>query len=331
MAKVKNRRDNHITKRPKSNAAYSREKVVHKETYGSDRKSGDNKKTSSKKVRQEKATYEKLCKESSRNIESYFENSYFGNSNYNEEEYNSDNILIGRNPVIEAMKNGREIDKLLVSATEGSMIKILGYAKDKGIKVIVSDKAALDRISGNQNHQGVIAYISPYKYVELEDIIERAKSSDEPAFIIILDNLEDPHNLGSIIRSAECAGADGIIIPKRRACGLTETVAKASCGGIEYMPVARVNNISATIETLKEAGIWIAACDMGDTPYYRQDLKGDIALVIGSEGKGISKLVKNKCDFTCSMPMVGKINSLNASNAASILMYEVRRQRDDRL
>lgn len=325
MAKVKNRRDNHITKRPKSGSAYERESQGEGSctSKGRGSKKNDGNALSLKTVRNTVPYRDDFDRKMSRR-ENPSDDFIF-------DEDISDNILIGRNPIMEAMKNGREIDKLLVSSTEGSMIKILGYAKDNGIKVVVADKPLLDRVCKNQNHQGVIAYISPYEYAELDEIIHRAKTADEPAFIIVLDNLEDPHNLGSIIRSAECAGAHGVIIPKRRACGLTETVAKASCGGIEYMPVARVNNISRAIETLKENGIWIAACDMGETPYYKQDLKGHIALVIGSEGKGISKLVKEKCDFICSMPMVGKINSLNASNAACVLMYEVRRQRDDRL
>lgn len=325
MAKVKNRRDNHITKRPKSGSAYDRQSqgAGGSTLKGRGRRQNDGNALLKKTVKNTGWGREDF-EEKKRRVEKPYEDFDF-------DENFSENILIGRNPVMEAMKSGREIDKLLVSSTEGSMIKILGYAKDNGIKVVVTEKPLLDRICKNQNHQGVIAYISPYEYGELDEIIQRAKTADEPAFIIVLDNLEDPHNLGSIIRSAECAGAHGVIIPKRRACGLTETVAKASCGGIEYMPVARVNNISRAIETLKENGIWIAACDMGDTPYYKQDLKGHIALVIGSEGKGISKLVKEKCDFTCSMPMVGKINSLNASNAACVLMYEVRRQRDDRL
>lgn len=238
------------------------------------------------------------------------------------------NVIVGRNPVTEALKSGREIDKLLVSATEGSMIKILAMAKEKSIPVMKVEKAAMDRIAPGQAHQGVAAYVSPYAYSELEDIFALAEARGEDPLILILDNLEDPHNLGAIMRSAECAGAHGIIIPKRRACGLTEVVAKASAGAIEYMPCVKVTNIAQTIDELKARGLWIAACDMGGQNYYEAELTGKLAVVIGSEGFGISKLVKEQCDFVVSMPMVGKITSLNASNAAAVLVYEVRRQRD---
>ncbi|MDD4376658.1 MAG: 23S rRNA (guanosine(2251)-2'-O)-methyltransferase RlmB [Eubacteriales bacterium] len=238
-------------------------------------------------------------------------------------------MLIGRNPVIEALKNDREIDKLIIGkGAEGSITKIIAMAREKGIVIHQGDKVALDRIAGGRPHQGVIAYVSPYNYAEMEDIFARAEEKNEDPFIIILDNLEDPHNLGAIMRTAECAGAHGIIIPKRHACGITEIVAKSSAGAVEYMPCVKVTNISQTIEELKEKGIWVCACDMGGNLYYKQDLKGKIALVIGSEGFGISKLVREKCDFIVSMPMVGKITSLNASNAAAVLMYEVRKQRD---
>lgn len=238
------------------------------------------------------------------------------------------NIIIGRNPVMEALKNDRQVDKLMVSSREGSMIKILALAKEKSVPVIMVEKAALDRIAAGRPHQGVAAYISPYEYAEMEDIFALAKSRGEDPFLIILDNLEDPHNLGAIMRTAECAGAHGIIIPRRHACGLTEVVAKASAGAIEYMPCVKVTNIAQTIDELKAQGIWVAACDMGGKPYYQADLKGKLAVVIGSEGAGISKLVREKCDYVVSMPMVGKITSLNASNAAAVIIYEVRKQRD---
>lgn len=243
------------------------------------------------------------------------------------EERNS-NIIIGRNPVMEALKSGREIDKILVSAGDGSIVKIVGMAKDKGLPIIKAEKTSLDRIAQGGAHQGIIAYASAYEYKEIDDILAKAEKQGEEPFVIILDNLEDPHNLGAIMRTAECAGAHGVIIPKRNACGLTETVAKTSAGAIEYMPCVRVTNIVTTIEELKEKGFWVAACDMGGQEYYRADLSGKLAVVIGSEGAGISRLVKENCDFTVSMPMVGKITSLNASNAAAVLMYEVRRQRD---
>lgn len=239
------------------------------------------------------------------------------------------NIIIGRNPVMEALKNEREIDKLLIGrGAEGSINKIVGMAKSKGIIIRQADKNELDRIAEGRPHQGVIAYASSYKYADLEDIFAKAEARGEDPFIIILDNLEDPHNLGAIMRSAECAGAHGVIIPKRRSCGITEVVAKASAGAVEYITCVKVSNIAQTIELLQKRGLWIAACDMGGKNYYEQDLKGKLAVVIGSEGFGISKLVKEKCDFVVSMPMVGSITSLNASNAAAVIMYEVRKQRD---
>ena len=239
-----------------------------------------------------------------------------------------ENIIVGRNPVTEALRSGREIDKLMVSSEEGSMKKILAKAKERRIPVMKVEKSAIDRIAEGKAHQGVAAYVSAYAYAELEDIFRIAEERGEDPFIIILDNLEDPHNLGAIMRTAECAGAHGIIIPKRRACGLTEVVAKASAGAIEYMPCVKVTNIAQTIEELKERGIWVAACDMGGQEYYKANLKGKLAVVIGSEGFGISRLVKEKCDFVVSMPMVGRITSLNASNAAAVIIYEVRKQRD---
>ena len=239
-----------------------------------------------------------------------------------------ENIIVGRNPVTEALRSGREIDKLMVSSEEGSMKKILALAKERRIPVMKVEKSAIDRIAEGRAHQGVAAYVSAYAYAELDDIFRIAEERGEDPFIIILDNLEDPHNLGAIMRTAECAGAHGIIIPKRRACGLTEVVAKASAGAIEYMPCVKVTNIAQVIEDLKERGVWVAACDMGGQEYYKADLKGKLAVVIGSEGFGISRLVKEKCDFVVSMPMVGRITSLNASNAAAVIIYEVRKQRD---
>lgn len=250
--------------------------------------------------------------------------------NYFEEEENNPNIIIGRNPVIEALKNHREIDKLVIGkGAEGSINKIVGMARDEGIIMHQAEKIVLDRIAAGRPHQGVIAYVSAYEYAEMDDIFAKAAEKGEDPFIIILDNLEDPHNLGAIMRTAECAGAHGVIIPKRHSCSITEAVAKASAGAVEYVPCVKVVNIVQTIEWLKnEKKVWVAACDMGGTTYYKQDLSGSLAIVIGSEGFGISKLVKEKCDYVVSMPMVGKISSLNASNAAAVLMYEVRKQRD---
>lgn len=238
-------------------------------------------------------------------------------------------IIIGRNPVIEALKSGREIEKIVIAdGAEGSVSKIAGMAHDRGIVIHYNSRAYFEKTAGGKNHQGVIAFAAAHKYSQLEDIFAKAEQSGEPPFVIILDNLEDPHNLGAVIRTAECAGAHGVIIPKRRAAGLTESVAKAAAGALEYIPCVRVANIAQTIEQLKQKGLWIAACDMGGTEYYRQDLTGGIAIVIGSEGSGISRLVREKCDFVVSMPVMGRINSLNASNAAAVIMYEVRKQRD---
>ncbi len=242
-----------------------------------------------------------------------------------------ENLLLGRNPVMEALKNGREMEKLIIArGTEGSVRKLAAMAREQGIPVYEREKSALDNIAPGKAHQGVLAYISPYRYSQLEDILSKAEQKGEEPFILILDNLEDPHNLGAIMRTAECAGAHGVIIPKRRSCGLTETVAKASAGAIEYVPCVKTANIGQMIERLQETGFWVAACDMGGELYYQRDLTGKLAVVIGSEGQGISPLVRKKCDFTVSMPMVGNIHSLNASNAAAVLMYEVRRQRDAR-
>lgn len=239
------------------------------------------------------------------------------------------NLIIGRNPVMEAVKNNREIEKIIVQKNaQGSINAILGKARDKGIVIHYVEKVALDRMASGRPHQGIAAQISPYAYAEMEDILKKAADKGEDPFVVVLDNLEDPHNLGAIMRTAECAGAHGVIIPKRHSCGITEVVAKASAGAVEYVPCVKVGNIATALEELKEKGFWIAACDMGDTMYYEQDLRGPMALVVGSEGFGISKLVKEKCDYVVSIPMVGNITSLNASNAAAILMYEIRKQRD---
>ncbi len=237
-------------------------------------------------------------------------------------------LLIGRNPVMEALKSGRGITKLMVlKDAEGSVKKILGMAHDKNIPVQTVDRAVLDRASYGGPHQGVVAHVSDYEYSEVSDILELAAEKNEPPFIIILDGIEDPHNLGAIIRTADAAGAHGVIIPKRRAAAVTATAEKAAAGAASYVHVARVTNISQTIEDLKKEGVWIAAVDMDGDNYTEADFTGPIALVTGSEGSGISRLVKEKCDFCVSIPMKGGVNSLNASNAAAILMYEAVRQR----
>ena len=238
-------------------------------------------------------------------------------------------LIIGRNPVTEALRSGRTIEKLMISkGSEKGLAQLIAMAKDRGIPVYYNDKSRMDKIAEGGAHQGVAAYVSSYEYCEVEDIIAAAEKKGEDPFIVILDGIEDPHNLGAIIRSADGAGAHGIVIPKRRAVGMTGTVAKASAGAVEYVPVARVANIPQTVEMLKKEGFWIAAVDMSETPYYKADLRGKLAVVIGNEGEGISRLVRQKCDFAVSMPMMGSVQSLNASNAAAIIMYEVRRQRD---
>lgn len=238
-------------------------------------------------------------------------------------------MIIGRNAVTEALRGGREIEKItLARGAEGSVRQIAAMAKEKRVPLYYSDRKRMDKLASGGAHQGVIAVVSDYSYCEVGDILDRAAERGEDPFIVILDGLEDPHNLGAVMRTAECAGVHGIIIPKRRSVSVNETVAKTSAGASEYMLCARVTNISGAIETLKERGLWIAACDMGEEMYYDRDLTGPLAVVIGGEGSGISRLVKEKCDFTVSIPMKGKINSLNAANAASILMYEVVRQRE---
>lgn len=250
------------------------------------------------------------------------DNSY--NKNNQNSRVPSANIIAGRNAVTEALESGREIEKIVVAdGTGGSVKKIIAAAKERKLKVEYRERSWLDRFYDGA-HQGVIAFAAAHKYSTVDEILAAA----EQPFIIILDDLEDPHNLGAIMRTAECAGAHGIIIGKNNAVGLTETVAKASAGAIEYMKVARVTNIGRTIDELKDRGVWVAACDMDGVSYTGADLTGPIAIVIGNEGKGISRLVKEKCDFVVSIPMLGKISSLNASNAAAILMYEIRRQRD---
>jgi len=238
------------------------------------------------------------------------------------------NIIIGRNPVIEAFKAGREIEKLYIAkGAEGSIKKIAAMAGEKGVPVHFEEKRVLDRFS-RETHQGVVAFVSAYSYCEVEDILRRAESLGEDPFVLLLDGIEDPHNLGAIIRTADGAGVHGVIIPKRRACGITETVIKASAGATEHMLCAKVSNIGQEIDKLKDAGLWIAACDEGGKIYHNSNLTGGIGLVIGNEGAGIGRLIKEKCDFVLAIPMKGNVSSLNASNAAAILMYEVGRQRD---
>ncbi len=241
--------------------------------------------------------------------------------------------ILGRNPVTEAIRSGRAIDKILVKKGrhEGSIVPIIKKAKDAGIVIQEVDKAKLDAVAEGENHQGIIAYASAHEYVSVRDILEKARDKGEPPFVIICDRITDPHNLGAILRTANCVGAHGVIIPKRGSVGVNSTVVKTSAGAVEYTPVAKVTNIATTIDELKKDGMWIAAADMDGEEMYRTDLTGSLGIVIGSEGGGISRLVKEKCDFTASIPMAGEINSLNASVAAAILMYEALRQRKYKL
>lgn len=238
-------------------------------------------------------------------------------------------VIEGRNAVIEAFRAGKTIDKLFVLeyCKEGSMNTVLREAKKQGTVINYVKRERLDQMSETGKHQGVIAYIAAYEYGSVEDILKKAEDKGEQPFVIILDDIEDPHNLGAIIRTANLAGAHGVIIPKHRASGLTATVVKASAGAINYTPVAKVTNISKTIEELKEKGLWFVCADMDGTTMYDLDLKGPIGLVIGNEGKGVSRLVKEKCDFIAKVPMFGDIDSLNASVAAGVLAYEIVRQR----
>ncbi|MGN0709772.1 MAG: 23S rRNA (guanosine(2251)-2'-O)-methyltransferase RlmB [Anaerovoracaceae bacterium] len=240
-----------------------------------------------------------------------------------------ENVVAGRNPVMEALKSGRSIEKVFVRrGAGGSAAKIAAMARERGIVVEQADREKMERLTGGSvMDQGVCAVVPAAEYVSVDDILENAESKGEAPFIIILDGIEDPQNLGSIMRSAECAGAHGVIIPKNRAAGLTAAVDKASAGAVEYMPCAKVVNISKTIDELKKKGVWIYACDFGGELYSDQDLTSPAAFVIGAEGKGVSRLVREKSDFVISLPMRGRIQSLNAANAATVIMYEVRRQR----
>ena len=245
------------------------------------------------------------------------------------EEYNDQ--VEGRNAVLELLESGRDINKILVANGEkhGSIHKILAIANERKIIVTEMERNKLNQIAQTPNNQGVIAIVPPYDYCEVEDILEEAKRKDEMPFILILDGIEDPHNLGSIIRTAETAGVHGIIIPKRRAASVNSTVSKVSAGAVEYMKIARVNNINETIRYLKEQDVWICGTDMDtNTIYTKQDYKMPIAIVIGSEGFGMSRLVKENCDFLVKIPMKGKITSLNASVSAGIIMYEVVKNRN---
>lgn len=237
------------------------------------------------------------------------------------------NVICGRNPVIEALKSGANLDTIYIDGNGGSLSVIRRLAKENGIVVKDADDKKLSRLSGGASHQGVVAEGACGEYVTVEDILAVSQKKGRKPFIIICDEIEDPHNLGAIIRTAETSGADGVIIPKRRSASLNATVFKTSAGAASYVPVARVSNLAACIDTLKENGVWIYGTDASGTDYSETDFTGGVALVIGSEGFGMSKLIQKKCDFMIKLPMLGKINSLNASVAAGIFMYEVLRQR----
>lgn len=238
-------------------------------------------------------------------------------------------LIVGRNAVMQALESDRTIDSVTVAEGQrgGQAAKIIEICREKRIPVKYADSRKLDKLCGGAAHQGVAAFAAAHDYAELDDIFNLAQSRGESPFIVICDGLEDPHNLGAILRTAEAAGVHGVIIPKRNSVTLNYTVAKTSAGAIEYVPVVKVTNIAGTIDTLKGRGVWVFGADMEGTPWTELDFTGSAALVIGSEGRGLSKLVREKCDFIASLPMKGKINSLNASVAAGILMFEASRQR----
>ena len=240
-------------------------------------------------------------------------------------------VVIGRNAVKELLFGGRDVDKLYITSgeKEGSINQLLGIAAERGIPITECDRTKLDSIAKGGRHQGIIAIAAERNYSSIDEILSYAEEKGEAPFVVVCDGVEDPHNLGAIIRSAECAGAHGIIIPKRRAVGLTATVAKSSAGALEHMRVAKVTNLPSAIDDLKERGLWIYAADMDGSTYYKTDMKGATALVLGSEGFGISRLVKEKCDFVVSIPLYGHVNSMNVSCAAAVLLAEVARQRND--
>ena len=241
-----------------------------------------------------------------------------------------DDQIEGRNSVLELLESGKDVNKIFVTRGEkhGSINKILGIAKERKIIVVEKDKKQMDEMAQEENYQGVIAIVPPFEYVEISDILEVAKERNEDPFVIVLDGIEDPHNLGSIIRTAETAGLHGVIIPKRRAVSVNSTVNKASAGAVEHMKIARVTNISDAIEELKQAGLWVCGTAVDTNKYYyNQDLTGPLAIVIGNEGKGIGEKVKKNCDFLVKIPMKGKVQSLNASVSTGIVVYEAVKQR----
>ncbi len=240
-----------------------------------------------------------------------------------------ENTIVGRNAVKELLAAGRDVERLYITSgeREGSINQLLGIAAERGIPITECDRSKLDSIACGERHQGIIAIAAERNYSSIDDIIKYAEEKGEKPFVVVLDGVEDPHNLGAIIRTAECSGVHGIIIPKRRAVGLTTTVAKSSAGALEHMRVAKVTNLASAIDELKERGLWIYAADMDGEVYYKTDMTGAVAIVLGSEGFGISRLVKEKCDFIISIPLYGNVNSMNVSCAAAVLLADTARQR----
>lgn len=243
----------------------------------------------------------------------------------------TEEIIAGRNSVAEALKSGRSINKILITKGQrhGSVRNIINDARQQGLIVQETEAAKLDELAGGTRHQGILALAAPITYVEVEDILNGARKKEQAPFVILLDELEDPHNVGAILRTADATGVHGVLIPKRRSCPVSATVAKTSAGAVEYVPIARIGNIVQTINELKEAGLWVVGADMdGDKNFFEMDLTGPIAVVVGSEGKGLGRLTKEKCDFLVRIPMKGSMNSLNASVACSLLLYEIMKQRE---
>ena len=243
----------------------------------------------------------------------------------------SEEFIVGRNSVLEAIKSDRPLNKILIAKgdRQGSIKSIIGLAREKGINIQEADAAKLDNLAGGMRHQGVLAFAAPVEYAEIEDIFEKAAAKNEEPFIVLLDGINDPHNVGAILRTADAAGVHGVLIPKRRSCPLTAAVTRTSAGAVEYVPVARIGNVAQTINSLKKCGMWIVGTDTeGSDAYFKQELDGPILLIIGSEGEGMGRLTKELCDILIRIPMRGRITSLNASVAASLLMYEVLRQRE---
>ena len=239
----------------------------------------------------------------------------------------ADDVIVGRNSVTEALKAGRGINKVLLAQGDHAVEEIVTLARERGVAFQFVERGKIEALAAGHRHQGVLAYAAPVSYVELDEILARAEAKGEPPFLVLLDELEDPHNLGALLRTADATGVHGILIPKRRSVPLNATVAKTSAGAVEYVPVARIGNVAQTLKKLKERGLWVVGADMDGTPYDQADLTGPMVLVVGSEGKGMSRLTKENCDIIVRLPMVGRINSLNASVAGSILMYESLRQR----